>query len=167
MSGEKNSLGVEGLAKEDSGGSGSKAGEFKGLMRWEKFLPKMVLRVLLVEADDSTRQIIAALLRKCSYKGNTTFFYCFFPLISLGWFCFSSLFLLFCEFWLVFVLLFFFFFWYSFHSTWIWELACFFYGQGYIIFIFYFKLVLVCLHYVSLSAQFPILWFATKLFTLI
>ncbi|KAF2315155.1 hypothetical protein GH714_038282 [Hevea brasiliensis] len=28
----------------------------------------MVLRVLLVEADDSTRQIIAALLRKCSYR---------------------------------------------------------------------------------------------------
>lgn len=38
-------------------------------VRWERFLPKMVLRVLLVEADDSTRQIIAALLRKCSYKG--------------------------------------------------------------------------------------------------
>ncbi|KAJ9174349.1 hypothetical protein P3X46_017380 [Hevea brasiliensis] len=37
-------------------------------VRWEKLLPKMVLRVLLVEADDSTRQIIAALLRKCSYK---------------------------------------------------------------------------------------------------
>ncbi|KAJ9171583.1 hypothetical protein P3X46_014933 [Hevea brasiliensis] len=35
---------------------------------WEKFLPRMVLRVLLVEADDSTRQIIAALLRKCSYR---------------------------------------------------------------------------------------------------
>ena len=105
MSGEKNSLGVEGLAKEDSGGSGSKGGaaHLKGFMRWEKFLPKMILRVLLVEADDSTRQIIAALLRKCSYKGNTTFFYCFFPLISLGWFCFSSLFLLFCEFWLVFM----------------------------------------------------------------
>lgn len=32
-------------------------------------LPKMVLRVLLVEADDCTRQIIAALLRKCSYRG--------------------------------------------------------------------------------------------------
>ncbi|XP_027338485.1 two-component response regulator-like APRR5 isoform X2 [Abrus precatorius] len=47
--------------------SGSK-GELKGLMRWEKFLPRMILRVLLVEADDSTRQIIAALLRKCSYK---------------------------------------------------------------------------------------------------
>ncbi|XVF33079.1 hypothetical protein REPUB_Repub17cG0137300 [Reevesia pubescens] len=38
------------------------------VVRWEKFLPRMVLRVLLVEADDSTRQIIAALLRKCSYK---------------------------------------------------------------------------------------------------
>lgn len=38
------------------------------VVRWEKFLPRMALRVLLVEADDSTRQIIAALLRKCSYK---------------------------------------------------------------------------------------------------
>jgi len=36
---------------------------------WERFLPRMVLRVLLVEADHSTRQIIAALLRKCSYTG--------------------------------------------------------------------------------------------------
>lgn len=48
---------------------GSGGGELKGLMRWEKFLPKMVLKVLLVEADDSTRQIIAALLRKCNFKG--------------------------------------------------------------------------------------------------
>ena len=54
----------ETTATEGKGGGG----ESKGLMRWEKFLPKMVLRVLLVEADDSTRQIIAALLRKCSYK---------------------------------------------------------------------------------------------------
>ncbi|KAJ1414764.1 Signal transduction response regulator, receiver domain [Sesbania bispinosa] len=38
------------------------------VVRWERFLPRMVLRVLLVEADDSTRQIIAALLRKCSYR---------------------------------------------------------------------------------------------------
>lgn len=38
-------------------------------VRWERFLPKMVVRVLLVEADDSTRQIISALLRKCSYRG--------------------------------------------------------------------------------------------------
>ncbi|KAJ4726760.1 Two-component response regulator [Melia azedarach] len=39
-----------------------------GMMEWESFLPRMALRVLLVEADDSTRQIIAALLRKSSYK---------------------------------------------------------------------------------------------------
>ncbi|CAA6673556.1 unnamed protein product [Spirodela intermedia] len=47
-----------------------KAGEEprERMVRWEKFLPRMSLRVLLVEADDSTRQIIAALLRKCSYK---------------------------------------------------------------------------------------------------
>ena len=45
-----------------------------GVVRWGRFLPRMVLRVLLVETDDSTRQIIAALLRKCSYKGN---FLCF------------------------------------------------------------------------------------------
>ena len=41
-----------------------------GLMKWERFLPKISLRVLLVEADDSTRQIISALLRKCSYRGQ-------------------------------------------------------------------------------------------------
>ncbi|KAH9731220.1 Two-component response regulator-like PRR95 [Citrus sinensis] len=40
--------------------------------RWESFLPRMVLRVLLVEADDSTRQIISALLRKCGYRGTTS-----------------------------------------------------------------------------------------------
>ena len=40
-----------------------------GVLRWEEYLPKMVIKVLLVEADDSTRQIIAALLRKCNYKG--------------------------------------------------------------------------------------------------
>ncbi|KAG2239423.1 hypothetical protein Bca52824_091767 [Brassica carinata] len=39
-----------------------------GLVTWERFLPKISLRVLLVEADDSTRQIISALLRKCSYR---------------------------------------------------------------------------------------------------
>ena len=41
-----------------------------GVVRWEKFLPKMVMRVLLVESDDCTRQIITALLRKCNYKGT-------------------------------------------------------------------------------------------------
>ncbi|PON78913.1 Two-component response regulator-like [Parasponia andersonii] len=34
----------------------------------ESYLPWMVLRVLLVEADDSTRQIVTALLRKCGYR---------------------------------------------------------------------------------------------------
>ncbi|KAK7349373.1 hypothetical protein VNO77_06693 [Canavalia gladiata] len=37
------------------------------VVKWERFLPRMILRVLLVEADHSTRQIIAALLQKCSY----------------------------------------------------------------------------------------------------
>lgn len=44
------------------------------VVRWERFLPTTVLRVLLVEADDSTRQIIAALLRKCSYRGRFGWF---------------------------------------------------------------------------------------------
>ncbi|XP_058105034.1 two-component response regulator-like PRR95 isoform X2 [Magnolia sinica] len=38
------------------------------LVGWESFVPRMLLRVLLVEGDDSTRQIISALLRRCSYK---------------------------------------------------------------------------------------------------
>ncbi|XP_052187474.1 two-component response regulator-like APRR9 [Diospyros lotus] len=38
------------------------------VVRWEKFLPRMVLRVLLVESDYATRQIIALLLRKCNYR---------------------------------------------------------------------------------------------------
>ncbi|CAL5204149.1 unnamed protein product [Lathyrus oleraceus] len=54
--------------EEESGTETRGGGEMKGLLRWEKFLPKMVLRVLLVEADDCTRQIITALLRKCNYK---------------------------------------------------------------------------------------------------
>ncbi|KAF8379819.1 hypothetical protein HHK36_029268 [Tetracentron sinense] len=51
--------GVEETVKKDSCAS---------VVRWERFLPRMVLRVLLVEADDSTRQIISALLRKCNYR---------------------------------------------------------------------------------------------------
>ncbi|KAJ8536958.1 hypothetical protein K7X08_035359 [Anisodus acutangulus] len=43
-------------------------GASSSIVRWERFLPKMVFRVLLVESDDSTRQIVAALLRKCSYR---------------------------------------------------------------------------------------------------
>lgn len=50
-----------------SGGEGMEAEKKDGggeVVRWER------LRVLLVEADYSTRQIIAALLRKCSYRGQ-------------------------------------------------------------------------------------------------
>ena len=32
-------------------------------------LPMMPVRVLLAEADDSTRHVISALLRKCGYHG--------------------------------------------------------------------------------------------------
>ncbi|KAL3838018.1 hypothetical protein ACJIZ3_022609 [Penstemon smallii] len=49
------------------GGAAAAEGISCGVM-WERFLPKMAMRVLLVESDDSTRQIISALLRKCSYK---------------------------------------------------------------------------------------------------
>lgn len=43
------------------------------VIRWERFLPRRSLRVLLVEPDDSTRHIVTALLRKCSYHGNKIF----------------------------------------------------------------------------------------------
>ncbi|KAJ1390800.1 Signal transduction response regulator, receiver domain [Sesbania bispinosa] len=54
--------------EEQSNHNNRNASEEEVVVRWERFLPRMVLRVLLVEADDSTRQIIAALLRKCSYR---------------------------------------------------------------------------------------------------
>lgn len=41
-------------------------------VRWEKFTPRVSMKVLLVESDNSTRQIIAALLRKCSYTVSAT-----------------------------------------------------------------------------------------------
>lgn len=47
--------------------------------------PRVALRILLVEADDSTRQIIAALLRKCSYKGH------FFQLLPISFSVFHFL----------------------------------------------------------------------------
>lgn len=37
---------------------------------WEAFLPRGSLRVLLVEDDDSTRHVVAALLRNCGYEGT-------------------------------------------------------------------------------------------------
>jgi pseudo-response regulator 7 len=36
---------------------------------WERFLQKKTIRVLLVESDDSTRQVVSALLRHCMYEG--------------------------------------------------------------------------------------------------
>ncbi|KAK7836930.1 two-component response regulator-like aprr5 [Quercus suber] len=48
--------------------SGEEEVESEERRRNEVAPPRVALRILLVEADDSTRQIIAALLRKCSYK---------------------------------------------------------------------------------------------------
>lgn len=39
------------------------------VVRWERFLPLNSLKVLLVESDDSTRHVVSALLRNCSYEG--------------------------------------------------------------------------------------------------
>ncbi|KAH9700953.1 Two-component response regulator-like PRR37 [Citrus sinensis] len=38
------------------------------VIRWERFLPTRSLKVLLVENDDSTRHVVSALLRNCSYE---------------------------------------------------------------------------------------------------
>ncbi|EHA8590019.1 hypothetical protein COCNU_scaffold014359G000010 [Cocos nucifera] len=63
--------------EDGSGGSGGAGGgglrgqadpsSERQVIRWERFLPSRSLRVLLVEHDDPTRHIVAALLRKCSY----------------------------------------------------------------------------------------------------
>lgn len=38
------------------------------VVHWEMILPVRTLKVLLVENDDSTRQVVSALLRNCSYE---------------------------------------------------------------------------------------------------
>ncbi|CAA7032119.1 unnamed protein product [Microthlaspi erraticum] len=38
------------------------------VVKWERYLPVRSLKVLLVENDDSTRQIVTALLKNCSYE---------------------------------------------------------------------------------------------------
>lgn len=38
------------------------------VVQWERFLPLRTLKVLLVENDDSTRQVVSALLRNCYYE---------------------------------------------------------------------------------------------------
>ncbi|PIN13655.1 hypothetical protein CDL12_13719 [Handroanthus impetiginosus] len=63
---QKRNITAEGGGSATAAAAGSSSST--SVVRWERFLPKMAVRVLLVEADDSTRQIIAALLRKCSYK---------------------------------------------------------------------------------------------------
>ncbi|OAY84676.1 Two-component response regulator-like PRR95 [Ananas comosus] len=57
------------------GGGGARSAALGGVsgsavcqvIRWDRFLPRRSLRVLLVEQDDSTRHVVTALLRKCSY----------------------------------------------------------------------------------------------------
>ncbi|KAF8680711.1 hypothetical protein HU200_045552 [Digitaria exilis] len=39
---------------------------------WERFLQKKTIKVLLVESDDSTRQVVSALLRHCMYEGSVS-----------------------------------------------------------------------------------------------
>ena len=39
------------------------------VVHWDRFLPIRSLKVLLVENDDSTRHVVSALLRNCSYEG--------------------------------------------------------------------------------------------------
>ncbi|CAN8314345.1 unnamed protein product [Cochlearia groenlandica] len=56
------------LSSEDGAETMVRRGKSTEVVRWDDYLPKTVIRVLLVEFDDSTRQIITALLRKCSYK---------------------------------------------------------------------------------------------------
>ncbi|XP_062182472.1 two-component response regulator-like APRR3 isoform X2 [Phragmites australis] len=48
--------------------SQSRAAAGRGVVRWDQILPRCSLRVLLVEHDDSTRQVVTALLRKCGYR---------------------------------------------------------------------------------------------------
>ncbi|THU71776.1 hypothetical protein C4D60_Mb04t05050 [Musa balbisiana] len=62
-------------AKEERGRTGEEEAEAEAVVAGEgeveeeeMVLPNMPVRVLLVEGDDSTRQIIAALLRKCGYR---------------------------------------------------------------------------------------------------
>ncbi|GAB4861528.1 hypothetical protein Ancab_036718 [Ancistrocladus abbreviatus] len=66
-SGEEMEVEVERNVKEEEEDS-EKRENGSEVVRWEKYLPRMVIRILLVESDYSTRQIIAALLRKCNYK---------------------------------------------------------------------------------------------------
>lgn len=52
--------------------SGAQQGDMENQQQqvcWERFLQKKTIKVLLVESDDSTRQVVSALLRHCMYEG--------------------------------------------------------------------------------------------------
>jgi pseudo-response regulator 5 len=53
-----------------SGASPPPAAAGREVVRWDQILPRRSLRILLVEHDDSTRQVVTALLRKCGYRGE-------------------------------------------------------------------------------------------------
>lgn len=66
---------TRGEATDDGGGDGGAGGAVgpkRQVIRWDQILPRRSLRVLLVEHDDSTRQEVTALLRKCSYHGKSS-----------------------------------------------------------------------------------------------
>ncbi|KAF0917995.1 hypothetical protein E2562_021690 [Oryza meyeriana var. granulata] len=60
--------GGEGAAGAEPAAAVGTEGEARGVIRWDQILPRQSLRVLLVEHDDSTRQVVTALLRKCGYR---------------------------------------------------------------------------------------------------
>ncbi|OEL19975.1 Two-component response regulator-like PRR95 [Dichanthelium oligosanthes] len=53
---------------EDGDGEEEAAAAAEGSSRETRMLPRMPVRVLLAEGDDSTRHVISALLRKCGYR---------------------------------------------------------------------------------------------------
>lgn len=55
---------------DDGDGGGGGGGRSAEVVRCDTFLPQVELTILLVEPDHSTRHIISALLRKCSYRGR-------------------------------------------------------------------------------------------------
>ncbi|KAI4304667.1 hypothetical protein MLD38_040144 [Melastoma candidum] len=61
--------GNSGSGAETHGCNGYQAQPQQGpVIRWERFLPVKSVKVLLVENDDSTRQVLSALLRNCGYE---------------------------------------------------------------------------------------------------
>ncbi|KAF8664761.1 hypothetical protein HU200_054483 [Digitaria exilis] len=57
-----------GAGASSSPASAAAAAAGPAVVKWDQILPRRSLRVLLVEHDDSTRQVVTALLRKCGYR---------------------------------------------------------------------------------------------------